>query len=50
MNYTVYTYMLITSGDLSLISLINPDVMPNILGAPFILTEMNVINSKSLAI
>ena len=44
--------MLITSCYLSLISLINTDFMSNILEAPsvYLLTEINVIHSKSLAI
>ena len=40
--------MLINFGDLSSIRLINPDVMPKILGALLVLTEINVIHSKSL--
>ena len=42
--------MIITSGDLSLISLINPDIMSNILGVPSVISNINLIHSKSLAI
>ena len=42
--------MIITSGDLSLICLINPDVMHNILGVPSIISNINLIHYKSLAI
>ena len=38
--------MLITYGDLSLISLMHHDCMPNILGAPLVLTGINVFHYK----
>ena len=42
--------MLITSGDLYVISLINPGVMPYKVGAPLVFTNINVIHYKSLSI
>ena len=42
--------MIITSGDLSLISLINTDGMPNILAVPSVISKINLFHSKSLAI
>ena len=42
--------MIITSGDKSLISLINTDFIPNILSVPLVISKINLIHSKSLAI
>ena len=42
--------MIITSGDLSLMSLINTDFMPNIYGVSSVISKINLIHSKSLEI